>query len=65
MKQDIVNFQSCRGVPINGRPRGRRRRYLATDETLERINKALAKFNPEKIKMEDLAKTGGPAEEGE
>jgi ParB family transcriptional regulator, chromosome partitioning protein len=30
---------------------------------LERMTKAVDKFNPEKIKMEDLAKSGGVPEE--
>jgi hypothetical protein len=29
------------------------------------MNKALAKFNPERVKIEDLARTGGVADEGE
>lgn len=32
---------------------------LSFNQTLEQMNKTLAKFNPAKIKMEDLARTGG------
>ncbi|HZR45894.1 MAG TPA: hypothetical protein VFA47_04265 [Candidatus Manganitrophaceae bacterium] len=38
---------------------------LSFEEVMERMTKGLAKFNPEKIKMEDLAKSGGSEEEGE
>jgi ParB family chromosome partitioning protein len=38
---------------------------LSFDEALDRMVKAAAKFNPDKIKAEDLAKSGGLAEEGD
>jgi ParB family transcriptional regulator, chromosome partitioning protein len=36
---------------------------LSYNEVLERMIKAVEKFNPEKIRMEDLAKSGGAPEE--
>jgi len=38
---------------------------LSFDEALDRMTKAAAKFNPDKIKMDDLAKSGGVTEEAE
>ncbi|MCX5729164.1 MAG: hypothetical protein NTZ28_10075, partial [Nitrospirae bacterium] len=35
------------------------------DDALGRMTKAAEKFNPEKIKLDDLAKTGGAPDEGE
>lgn len=35
---------------------------LSFNETLDRMNRGLTKFNPAKIKMEDLARTGGVVE---
>lgn len=57
----LRSFVVARINPIRFRPKDAE--PLSFNETLERMNKALAKFNPEKIKMEDLAKTGGVAEE--
>lgn len=59
----LHSFVVARINPIRFRPKDAE--PLSFNETLERMNKALAKFNPEKIKMEDLAKTGGVVEEGE
>jgi len=53
----LRSFVVARINPIRFRPKDAE--PLSFNETLERMNKALAKFNPEKIKMEDLAKTGG------
>jgi len=36
---------------------------LGFDEVLERMMKSIEKFNPEKIRMEDLARSGGAPEE--
>jgi ParB family chromosome partitioning protein len=49
--------------PIRFRPK--EAEPLGFDEVMERMTKAAAKFNPEKIKMEDLAKTGGAPDESE
>jgi ParB family chromosome partitioning protein len=38
---------------------------LSFDEALDRMTKAAAKFNPEKIKMEDLVRSGSVADEAE
>jgi ParB family chromosome partitioning protein len=38
---------------------------LSFDEALDRMTKAAAKFNPDKIKMEDLARSGGAPEGGD
>ncbi len=59
----LRSFVVARINPIRFRPKDAE--PLSFNETLERMNKALAKFNPEKIKMEDLAKTGGVVEETE
>lgn len=37
---------------------------LGFDEAIDRMMKAAARFNPEKIKVEDLARSGGASEEG-
>ena len=36
---------------------------LSFDEALDRMMKAAAKFNPDKIKPDDLARSGGAADE--
>jgi ParB family chromosome partitioning protein len=38
---------------------------LSFDEALDRMMQAAQKFNPEKIKLDDLAKSGGPPDETE
>lgn len=38
---------------------------LSFDEALERMTQAATKFNPDKVKMDDLAKSGGVADEVE
>ena len=40
-------------------------RDTSFDEALERMSKAAAKFDPGKIKMDDLAKSGGAPDEGD
>ena len=37
---------------------------LSFEEVIDRMTKTMAKFNSDKIKMKDLAKTGGVVEEG-
>ena len=59
----LRSFVVARINPIRFRPKDAE--PLSFNETLERMNKTLAKFNPEKIKMEDLARTGGVVEEVE
>ncbi len=38
---------------------------LSFDEAFDRMATATAKFNPEKIKMEDVARSGGAADESD
>jgi len=59
----LKSFVVARVNPIRFRPK-----YalpLSFDEALDRMTKAAQKFNPEKIKMDDLAKSGGVTEEAE
>jgi len=58
----LRSFVVARLNPIRFRPK--EAEPLSFDEVLERMTKAAAKFNPEKIKMDDLAKSGGAPEEG-
>ena len=56
----LRSFVVARVNPIRFRPKDAE--PLSFDEALERMIKATAKFNPEKIKMEDLARSGGAPE---
>ncbi|MGZ9158772.1 MAG: hypothetical protein ACXW36_07895 [Nitrospira sp.] len=38
---------------------------LSFDEALDRMTQAAAKFNPDKIRLDDLAKSGGVADDSE
>jgi len=53
----LRSFVVARINPIRFRPK--EAEPLSFDETLDRMEKAAAKFNPEKIQTADLAKTGG------
>jgi ParB family transcriptional regulator, chromosome partitioning protein len=57
----LRSFVVARLNPLRFRPKDAR--PLDFDETLERMNKAAEKFNPEKIKAEDVARSGGAPEE--
>ena len=57
----LKSFVVARINPIRFRPKDAT--PLSYDEVLERMTKAVDKFNPEKIRMEDLAKSGGAPEE--
>jgi ParB family chromosome partitioning protein len=57
----LKSFVVARVNPIRFRPKDTA--PLSYNEVLERMTKAVDKFNPEKIKMEDLAKSGGVPEE--
>ena len=57
----LKSFVVARVNPIRFRPKDAA--PLSYNEVLERMIKAVDKFNPEKIKMEDLAKSGGVPEE--
>ncbi len=58
----LKSFVVARVNPIRFRPKDAE--PLSFDEVLDRMMKAAAKFNPDKIKVEDLARSGGaPATE--
>ena len=59
----LRSFVVARLNPIRFRPK--EAEPLGFDEVIERMAKAAAKFNPEKIKMDDLAKSGGAPDETE
>ncbi len=59
----LKSFVVARVNPIRFRPK--EAPPLSFDEALDRMAKAAAKFDPSKIKLDDLAKTGGIADEGE
>jgi ParB family chromosome partitioning protein len=53
----LKSFVVARVNPLRFRPKGAP--SLSFDEALDRMMKAAEKFNPDKIKMDDLAKSGG------
>ncbi len=53
----LKSFVVARMNPIRFRPKDAP--PLSFDEALDRMTKAAAKFNPDKIKIDDLAKSGG------
>lgn len=59
----LKSFVVARINPIRFRPKDAA--PLGFDEVMERMTKAAAKFNPDKVRMEDLARTGGAPELGE
>ncbi|MBI2358836.1 MAG: ParB N-terminal domain-containing protein [Deltaproteobacteria bacterium] len=59
----LKSFVVARINPIRFRPKDAA--PLSFDEVLDRMAKSVAKFNPDKIKTEDLARSGGVAEESE
>jgi ParB family chromosome partitioning protein len=59
----LKSFVVARINPIRFRPKDTP--PLSFDDALDRMEKAAAKFNPEKIKMEDLARSGGSPAEAE
>ncbi|HSQ91947.1 MAG TPA: ParB N-terminal domain-containing protein, partial [Nitrospiraceae bacterium] len=59
----LKSFVIARVNPIRFRPKDAP--PLSFDDALDRMTKAAEKFNPEKIKLDDLAKTGGAPDEGE
>ena len=58
----LKSFVVARINPVRFRPKDAA--PLSFDEALERMGKAAAKFNPDRIKMEELARSGGPPEAG-
>jgi ParB family transcriptional regulator, chromosome partitioning protein len=59
----LKSFVVARVNPIRFRPKDAP--PLSFDDALDRMVQAAAKFNPDKIKMDDLAKTGGVPDDSE
>ena len=59
----LKSFVVARVNPIRFRPKDAA--PLSFDEAFDRMATATAKFNPEKIKMEDVARSGGTVDEAE
>jgi ParB family chromosome partitioning protein len=59
----LKSFVVARVNPIRFRPKDAP--PLSFDDALDRMTKAAAKFNPDKIKMDDLAKSGGAPDESD
>lgn len=59
----LKSFVVARVNPIRFRPKDAS--PLSFDEAFDRMAIATAKFNPEKIKMEDVARSGGAVDEAE
>ena len=59
----LKSFVVARVNPIRFRPKDAA--PLSFDEAFDRMTIATAKFNPEKIKIEDLARSGGAVDEAE
>jgi len=59
----LKSFVVARTNPLRFRPK--EAPTLSFDEALDRMTQAVAKFNPEKVKVDDLAKSGGVTEEPE
>jgi ParB family chromosome partitioning protein len=57
----LKSFVVARINPIRFRPKDAE--PLSFDEIMDRMTKAAAKLNVEKVKVEDLAKSGGAPEE--
>ncbi|MGA6827539.1 ParB N-terminal domain-containing protein [Nitrospira sp. NS4] len=59
----LKSFVVARVNPVRFRPKDAP--PLSFDEALARMTKAAEKFNPDKVKMDDLAKSGGAPEDGD
>ena len=59
----LKSFVVARVNPLRFRPKDAV--PLSFDEALDRMTQAAQKFNPDKIKMDDLAKSGGTPDESE
>lgn len=59
----LKSFVVARVNPLRFRPKDAP--SLSFDDALGRMKEAATKFNPDKIKMDDLAKSGGTPDEGE
>ena len=63
MSPYLKSFVVARVNPIRFRPKDSA--PLSFDEAFDRMTVAAAKFNPEKIKLDDLARSGGAVDEAE
>jgi ParB family chromosome partitioning protein len=59
----LKSFVVARVNPLRFRPKDAP--PLSFEDTFDRMTKAAANFNPDKIKMDDLAKSGGPPDESD
>lgn len=59
----LKSFVVARVNPIRFRPKDAL--PLSFDDALERMTQAAGKFNPDKVKLDDLAKSGGAPDETE
>lgn len=59
----LKSFVVARVNPVRFRPKDAA--PLSFEEALDRMAKAAAKFDPDKIRMDDLAKSGGVPDEGD
>lgn len=59
----LKSFVVARVNPVRFRPKDAP--PLSFDDALDRMMKAAVKFNPEKIKLDDVARTGGAPDESE
>jgi ParB family transcriptional regulator, chromosome partitioning protein len=59
----LKSFVVARINPLRFRPK--EAPPLSFDEAFDRMTQALAKFNPDKVKVDDLAKSGGVPDESE
>lgn len=59
----LKSFVVARVNPIRFRPKDAS--PLSFDDALERMTQAAQKFNPDKVKLDDLAKSGGVADDSE
>ena len=57
----LKSFVVARVNPLRFRPK--EAPALTFDEAFDRMAQAVAKFNPEKVKVDDLAKSGGAPDE--
>ncbi|MGH7257214.1 MAG: hypothetical protein ACREIM_02475 [Nitrospiraceae bacterium] len=59
----LKSFVVARVNPVRFRPKDAE--PLTFDDAIERMHKATLKFDPQKIKMDDVARTGGAPDESE
>lgn len=59
----LKSFVVARVNPLRFRPKDAP--ALSFDEAFERMEQAVAKFNPEKVKVDDLARSGGAPDEAD